>query len=191
MATAEDVFSLYERNSSYYYKCNQRGKMTECPNNWLGECYCYTKQQVLPSTIGNQTIPCSIRRKCYIRQGEECPICLENIFRKNEAYITCCGHSFHKSCIFKSMETHWKHKYASNFKCPMCRAKLGTDIQEIGLRYKFSRNYLDNLESFWLGKDLTLAQTCGNKYDHDIGMKKGCFICLKYRENGELLYEIN
>ena len=187
MATAEDVFYLYERNSTYYHRCK---KMSECPDNWLNECYCYTKQEVLPLAIGNQTIPCSIKRKCYIRPGEECPICLENIFRKSDAYITCCGHSFHKTCIFKSMETQWRHKYASNFKCPMCRTNLGTDIHELSLRYKFTPNNLDNLENFWLTKHLMLAQTCGNNYDHEIGMKIDCFICSKYREKGELLYEI-
>ena len=191
MATAEDVFYLYERNSSYYHSCKQQGKIDLCPDNWSNECFCYTKQEVFPSKIGNQCVPCDIKRKCYIKQGEECPICLEGIFRKKDAYITCCGHSFHKCCIFKSMETQWKRKYASNFKCPLCRTNLGTDIHEIDSRYNVSGNSLDNLENFWLNKDFMLAQTCGKNYDHEIGMKKDCFICFKYREKGYLLYEIN
>jgi len=191
MATAEDVFYLYERNSSYYHNCNKQGKINECPDNWQNECYCHTKQDVLPLTIGNQYVPCSIKRRCYIRPGQECPICLENILRKSEAYISCCGHSYHKHCIFKSMETQWKKKYASNFKCPLCRTNLGTDVEALGVRYTSFRNSLDNLENFWLSKDLMLAQTCSNNYDHDLGMKKDCYICSRYREKGELLYKIN
>ena len=191
MTTAEDVFYLYERNSSYYHNCSQQGKMNTCPDNWNNQCYCCANQEVLPLTIGDQTIPCSIKRKCYIKPNEECPICLENIFRKKESYISGCGHSFHKLCIFKSMETQWNTKYASNYKCPMCRSNIGTDIHELGLRYKFTGNSLDNLENYWLNKDLMLAQMCGNNYDHYIGMKNGCFNCSKYREKGDLVYELS
>ena len=89
------------------------------------------------------------------------------------------------------METQWKRKYASNFKCPLCRTNLATDVQELGLRYTNFSNSLDTLENFWLSKDLTLAQRCGNNYDHDLGMITNCFICSQYREKGELLYKIN
>jgi hypothetical protein len=192
MTTVDDVFYLYERNSSYYYNCGKQGKINECPDMWCNECYCISNQDVLPVTIGNQQVPCSFKRKCYIKPGEDCPICFDKILKKSESYLTCCGHSFHKSCLFKCMETKWKKKYASNFTCPVCRANLGTDVQEMSLRYKMpSENNLDNLENFWLNKDLMLTQICSNNYDHDIGMKNNCYICSEYREKGFLLYEIN
>jgi hypothetical protein len=194
MATAEDVFYLYERNSTYYYNCNALRRMSECPDCWGNECFCHEKQITFPLTIGHQITPCHFKRKCYIKPGEECSICMENIITKSNAYLTCCGHTFHKSCIFKYVETKWKTKYASNLKCPICRTNIGTDALELSNKTKYnpiSRNNLDILDNFWNNKELILTQRCSNNYDHDIGMHSNCDICISYRENGDLLYRIN
>jgi hypothetical protein len=187
MATAEDVYYLYERNSFYHNNCSKQGRIHNCPTLWLHECYCYTSQNVQPITIGNQSVPCSINRKCYVKAGEECPICLEIILRKSDTYLTCCGHSYHKSCIFKAMESRYNEKYIGLFKCPICRTNLGLDLHEINIKYKFGENHLDNLENFWLNKDFTVIQKCMNRYDHDLGMKNDCKYCLDYRKNGSIL----
>jgi Ring finger domain len=188
MTTAEDVFYLYERNFNHYTDCKKQQKLTTCTDSWANECFCYTKNDVQPITIGNQVVPCSLKRKCYIKPGEECPICLDGILKKSESYLTVCGHSFHKRCIFTSMETEWNQKYAGVYRCPVCRTNLACDIHDINSRYKFNKNNLDNLENFWLSKDFILVQRCSNNYDHDIGMIPDCYVCSKYRENGDLLY---
>ena len=190
MATAEDVFYLYERNFEVYHDCNKSNQIDTCKTEWKGYCYCFYTQPLIPITIGNNKSMCNIKRKCYISQGEECPICLEKILTKSNSYLTCCGHSFHKLCIFKSMEKKWIEKYGSVFKCPMCRTNLGMDIHDINERYNFhynednSINYLDGLENFWFKKDFTIAHICRNKFDHYLGMKKDCDICKKYVLNG-------
>ena len=190
MTTAEDVFYLYERNNTYYHNCNISGTINDCPDNWSNECFCHTKQLVKPITIGNQCVPCAFKRKCYIKIGEECSICMDQILTKSSAYLTSCGHSFHKLCIFKAFEIKQKTKHASNFTCPNCRTSQGMDIHEINERYNQSRifmlNYLDNLENFWITKDFILTEVCSSDYKHDIGMKNDCNMCLNYRETGNL-----
>lgn len=188
-ATAEDVFSLYERNFDFYFDCNKTGKIDTCPTSWKGYCYCFYSQPLLPITIGNTGICCNIKRKCYIKPGEECPICMDPIITKSTAYLTSCGHSFHKLCIFKSMEKKWSEKYGSNFNCPMCRTNLGMDIHDINERYNFNieqhRSHLDNLENFWFKKEFTIAYICRNNFDHYLGMKKGCKKCDDYVLQGK------
>jgi hypothetical protein len=184
MSTVEDVFYLYERNSKYYFDCSQQNKLEECQNSYCNECYCFTHQIVQPITIGNQFCISNFNRKCYVKPGEECPICYEAILTKSSAYLTYCGHSFHKSCIFKAMETKWRQKYAGNFHCPICRSSLGTDLQDLNIRYKPGLNFLDDLENFWFSNNYILLQTCRNGWNHDVGVKSNCDACLKYRKYG-------
>jgi hypothetical protein len=101
MSTLEDVFYLYERNSRYYHDCLQQNNIENCNDCWSNECYCYQKQDVLPFTIGDQDTPCDIKIKCYIRPGDECPICFDKIITKRSAFITNCGHSYHKKMFVK------------------------------------------------------------------------------------------
>lgn len=52
-----------------------------------------------------------MRVKCYINPQEDCSICLEKICNKSDAYLTNCGHAFHKSCLFKTYENgRFHHK---------------------------------------------------------------------------------
>ena len=99
MSTAEDVFYLYERNSSHYHNCNKIDRLEICEECASDGCYCHLKQDVYPFTIGDQQLPCNIKVRCYIRPGDECPVCYEEILTKSSAYITCCGHHFHKKCF--------------------------------------------------------------------------------------------
>jgi len=191
MSTAEDVFYLYERNSRYYHDCIQKNNIENCVDCWSNECYCHLKQEVRPFTIGDQYVPCDIKIKCYIKPGEECPICYEEIMTKSSAFITNCGHPFHKKCLSKYIESKWlSSSYTSTARCPMCRCSLG--VPEFIQRYRatyFSYNYkndneLDKLEDFWISKDYKLPTFCSNRYDHYLGCDKSCFICKCYIETG-------
>lgn len=187
MATSEDVFYLYERNSRHYYNCNNLNDNL----NILDECYSDLKQDVLPLTIGDQDSCCDIKVKCYIKPGEECPICYDEILTKSTAFITSCGHHYHKKCLFKYIKIKWlSSAYSSTVRCPMCRSSLGHPdfIQRYRSSY-FTYNYkddneLDKLEDFWLSHEYKLPEFCSNKYDHYLGCNKNCFICKYYRDNG-------
>jgi len=191
MTTLEDVFSLYERNAaSVYHDCAQLNKLETCPIKWEGKCLCQFKVPVFPKTIGNPEIPCNIKRRCYVKPGHECPVCFEPILTKTTAYLTCCGHAFHKKCIFEMVESKWLQLYPCTIHCPLCRTYLGSEIYEMTKRYNIfdqdkPMNYLDRLEEFWIGKDFELVVPCSNGFDHAAGMKKGCSQCKKYIQTGE------
>lgn len=194
MSTAEDVFYLYERNSRYYHYCSKMEEYNNCKNN---NCYCNLEQEVKPITIGDQYAPCSLKIKCYIKPGDECPICYEEIITKTNAYITACGHHYHKKCLFKYIESKYlSTSYIFSARCPMCRSSLGHP--EFEERYRsnyFSSGYkddnkLDKLEDFWITKDYKLPTFCSNRYDHFLGLNKNCFVCESYREKGEYIYKI-
>jgi hypothetical protein len=188
MATVEDVFSLYERNLYHYNDCKKQNKLETCTTKHLEECYCSFSIPVRPFLIGENTINCNIKRKCYIKPGEICPICLDEILTKKSAYLTRCGHPFHKKCILDSMDIYSKKIH----RCPMCRQYLCMDILDIDERYNIIlgenhkvKNYLDLLENFWIKKDCTLPVVCS--YNHYLGMKKNCPTCKKYISSGNLL----
>jgi hypothetical protein len=161
MSTVEDVYWLYEH----------KGKNND-------EFILY------PTSIGESDSTCNFKRKTYITPGQECPICIEPIIRKSEAYLTACGHGFHKNCIFKSFSAKIETDCYSSFNCPMCRANTG-DIHIHGKYNDCSNefNLLDELENFWMTKDFMCCYPC-NSDDHIKGMKSDCNDCLKYRKNG-------
>lgn len=191
MSTADDVFCLYERNSRHYHDCVLKNNIEECSSSFRGECYCYSKQEVKPFTIGDQDMPCELNIRCYIKPGDECPICYENIQTKSAAFITNCGHHYHKSCLFNYIKIKWlSSSYASVVRCPMCRCSLGhPDFMQ---RYRSSYftpqykndNQLDKLEDFWLTHDYRLPEFCSNGYSHYLGCNKECYICKVYRQTG-------
>ena len=61
--TSEEVFALFERKEEE------------------------TKPIVQPISIGDSSISCRFSVKCYIRPGEECPVCLEKIILKKDVYL--------------------------------------------------------------------------------------------------------
>ena len=193
MTTLEDVFYLYERNSRYYHYCNLKKSIGECNSCINNDCLCHLEQEVKPFTIGDQETPCDFRIRCYIKPGDECPICYEPIIMKSSAFITNCGHHFHKKCLFKYIETKWlSSSYVSTVRCPMCRCSLGDPdfVQRYRASY-FSHNFhnnnieLDKLEDFWISKDYKLPAFCSNRYDHYLGCNKSCFVCKYYIETGK------
>ncbi|MFY7728215.1 MAG: RING finger protein [Flavobacterium sp.] len=193
MSTVDDVFYLYERNLKYYYRCGNDRCGNECDQAYCGQCL----PDVLPLTIGDQTTPCSLAVKCYVKPGTECPICYEPILTKRSAYITECGHHFHKRCMFTYIETKWRSTaYVSTARCPMCRSFLGHPEFEqryratyFGVQYREDLE-LDKLEDFWLTKDYKLPTFCSNQYNHYLGMQTDCDTCQQYRAHGDILYAI-
>jgi hypothetical protein len=182
MTTSEDVFKLYDRNKNKEY--NDCIKLCKpCPNLFSNVCYCDSLDPVLPTTIGEQDIPCRLKVKIYIKPGEECSICLESINHKSNAHLTTCGHSFHKTCIFKVFESKWieKRKTPCSLNCPMCRKRIYEPEFE---KYSFySNNTLDQLENFWITKNFQTPKFCFGK-NHFIGMKPQCNKCREYINTG-------
>ena len=169
----EDIFYLYERNKLIY---------SDFPDIEI----------VQPLKIGDPGVPFQKKNKNYVCSTETCPICIENIgFLKINSYITDCGHTFHRKCLFEMIESKWKSKPFSTLKCPMCRCKLGyadLHVRYYNCLYHRDSNpfyYSDNLENFWLTKDFIIPEYCDNiKNPHYLGMKKDCKKCIKYCKNG-------
>jgi hypothetical protein len=187
MPTLEDVFYLFVRNSRYYHDCHSKKNVENCNERYNA------KPAVLPFTIGNQCLPCDYKIKCYVKPTDECPICYDKIMTKMNAFITDCGHHYHKKCLLKYMENKWlSTRYTSVARCPMCRCSLGHPV----FMRRYSSNYydyqykddnmLDKLEDFWLTIEYNLPHFCTNGYEHYLGLRKECFICESYR-NGILI----
>ena len=182
---SENVFWLYERNKNEEY--NNCIKLCKpCPNLFGNDCCCDSDDPVLPLTIGEQTTKCRFKVKTYIKFGEECPICFDPIKHKSNAYLTGCGHAFHRKCLFNTIQAKWETKPFSTIKCPMCRAALG--YPEMFERYVYSYerdNFLDRLEDFWLSKEFRMPEFCSTG-KHYLGMKNNCHRCLDYRNTGDV-----
>lgn len=184
MTTSEDVFWLYERNKTKeYIDCIKLCK--PCPNLFDNECLCDSSDPILPLTIGEQTVKCRFKVKSYIKFGEECPICFDPIQHKKNAYLTGCGHAFHRKCLFNTFQAKWETKPFSTLKCPMCRAALGCPdmLERYNCCYYEEQNFLDNLEDFWLCKEYRIPDFC-HSGNHYLGMQKDCRRCINYRNNG-------
>lgn len=192
--TVIDVWDLYKRNKRYYDVCHLANKA--CPS-FYEDCYCHLSAPVLPITIGDQFHSCNMRTKRYISPYEECSICLEPINKESNAYLTNCGHGFHKSCLFKSYETNfYQHRRTElngykyfQFLCPLCRKHI--IYPDFYCRYPQwsvlhdQKNYLDVLEEFWLSKDFAIVQLCyKSNGEHYLGMNSNCHHCLDYRKYG-------
>jgi len=101
-------------------------------------------------------------------EGDECPICLENLPTDRTKFIrwTCCGNGIHIHC-FKDMDSM---KMAGT--CPFCRAKTPTSDEEV---VKYLRP--------WVKKKKAWAQThMAQKYMKGKGVKQSY-------EMAKILYE--
>lgn len=183
MSTEDDVFWLYERNKNYHADCVKIGKCDTCPEMCNGKCYCSYNEIVNPITIGFTDVKCDVKRKTYIKPGQECPVCFDPILKKSDAYLTACGHGFHKLCMFNVFHNTWKINKYADFKCPICRCLLGIPyIPEKYNTFSLEINGLDKLEDFWNYFDYQLCFYCDNK--HIEGMNKDCILCTNYRKYG-------
>jgi hypothetical protein len=118
----------------------------------------YQKDDIYKKKI-RKTIMENLKIKHYLKIGETCSICLEEIWRRKDAFLTDCGHSFHLQCII-----NYDYKYSfekMGVFCPLCRCDMGNYL-DFRDRYKYSRNSLDILDDFENNKDLKLPQICYN-----------------------------
>jgi hypothetical protein len=164
MATIEDILNPFERNAYYYLDKNEYH---------IG---------VHPYIICNdldyrieEKEKRFLKTKCYIKFGEECSICYEPIYSKPNAFLTDCGHCFHKTCMSK-----WLISTFLEGSCPICRQDVGFFEFE---RY-VSKKGLDGLEEFELNKNIRLPEYCCNDDDklHIMGIDKNCPNCIIWRE---------
>ena len=161
------VFWKYERNSTYYYTCKN---IKNCPTANARECFCHRNQLVLPIVIGEVYCPPTYRVRSYMKIGEICAICISPILHKVNAHLTCCGHSFHKTCMLTAM--HHADLSELDIVCPICRTDLGSDIGDVFHRYQNGTG-LDKLENYTLRKEYMFPDICFLHYL----MNKTCKDC--------------
>lgn len=135
----------------------------------------YEKDNVYKRKI-RKTIMENLKIKHYLKIGETCSICFDEIWRRKEAYLTDCGHSFHLKCIID-------YDYMNCFKklgvfCPLCRNDMGNYI-DIRDKYKFSRNNLDILEDFENNIKLRIPKIC---FDYNEGRFNTHFYGNRYKD---------
>lgn len=196
------VWSAYERNCLYYYKCKD---VNTCPSSGVYDdeiddyekdkkCYCHQNSVVYPKVIADcgfsSGIKPDINKKCYIRFGEICSICTDPIITKSSAWLTPCGHSFHRKCLIENFQYRLNNnmtiEYSNEIPCPICRT--GHIWCCVGLENidRFNNyNGLDKLENFWLSIDLKQYLMC-YKCDKGLGMNKSCINCENYRNTGNI-----
>lgn len=168
----EDIFNVNERDRDYYTVCSTPYICS------ITNCCCKYNELVLPNKIGNN-FKRTLKNKMYIWAYESCVICMNEILHKTDAYLSDCGHTFHKNCL-----TNWKHyieiKSNRNLKCPMCRCNLG--MPELNEKYNLSHkeaNALDLLENI----NIEMIHICKSS-KHYLGMNSKCNKCLEYRKSG-------
>jgi hypothetical protein len=184
------IWSVYERNSLFYSKCKD---LKTCPNNDNNKCYCHNYALVHPTVIAVcgfcDTKP-SINKKCYIKFGDLCSICIEPILTKSSAWLTPCSHVFHRKCLIRNFQYRTIHEMTISFSneipCPVCReghVDCCVGLDTLG-KYIHTENGLDRLENFWQTINLMSYISC-YKCDQGLGMNKQCINCENYRKTGE------
>jgi hypothetical protein len=147
---------------------------------------------VSPTKISNCGFLCSdkpcINKKCYIGFGEMCSICIEPIMLKKDAWLTPCGHQFHRKCLINNHRYRQINsmtiEYSNEIPCPICRTGLVNCCVGIDDMDKYnSKNGLDCLENFWLSIDNASYIICYN-CDKGMGMNLSCKECEYYRQTG-------
>jgi hypothetical protein len=212
----EDVFYVHERNRFIYYDCNKKKTVDKCPTKkLLGICICKQNCPVYPDTICEEYDMCftcnshsdNISKKMYIKFGEECPICFEGIYFRKNAFLTPCGHAFHKKCLHKAHVS----KLISNvsfheekLSCPMCRYNVSTDLFYNPSKYYVYKKSIENInvsnnkniinsmdffatiDNLFENIELNCPTLCVGSQRHFLGTKKTCEICKEFINNGGL-----
>lgn len=176
----EDIFCINERNRNYYIQC-------KTPDLCLGNCSCVYDQLIIPPSIGNNDFKRNIYNKMYISPNENCIICMQQINIKSDAYLTDCGHSFHKFCLSNYFQ-YINLVSNKNLKCPMCRTNLGQPcFYEKYNMFHEKANGLDMLENINMSQCHFIHICKNSKSEHYLGINSNCEKCLNYRKNGNIL----
>lgn len=154
---------------------------------------CCENSPICPTTIascGFESRP-EMNQKCYIAFGDTCYICMDPITSKTNAWLTPCGHQFHRKCVITNHVYRQTHgmtlEFSNEIPCPVCREGLvnccvGIDDLD---KYHRPKNKLDVLENFWLSITFAPYVSC-YKCDKGMGMTINCDACEKYRKTGRI-----
>ena len=171
--TLDDVYHDYDSNYNYNVSCEYQG------DNKI------TKTMVLynPKRKIRRNIYENLKVKHYIKIGETCPICYEDINNRRDGFLTDCGHSFHYSCIINYDYCIIKNKINNyNISCPVCRQYMGR-FDDIKDRYPYSNYQLDKLEDFENNIKIKVPSICFDfhqiKYKNHFSRMdyNNCFYC--------------
>jgi hypothetical protein len=150
--TLEDIFDDYH-NNKICISCNKQGDNAISKFNmeyYDGGSFIY-RRKIRKNAITNLKI------KHYIKIGDCCSICFDEINHRRDAFLTDCGHSFHYSCI---MNYEYKTYFTINgILCPICRQDMGNynDIKNI---YHYSKNEIDKLINFETNYKTKIPKIC-------------------------------
>lgn len=184
------IWSPYERNRNYYH--THYNPDTCATYSDFGRCTCRYSQLLSPLIVGNcgfEDKP-SINRRCYIGFGEQCPICIQPILHKKTAWLTPCGHAFHRKCLLYAFRHYLELDiaYSNVMPCPICRKELtNCCIGEYTTPHYHVPIYdlvneLDSLENFWTDIEDKVSVKCP-KCTHILGSNAaGCEKCKRQRK---------
>lgn len=90
---------------------------------------CLTEQEKSLSLILLKFDSHNYNKKLYIKHCDLCTICYEPITNNTNAYLTECGHPFHKTCITRYYNHSYNRKqngklFNWRISCPICRNEL-------------------------------------------------------------------
>ena len=155
--TLDDIFTDYDNIHSHLnISCMKQG------NNGINRysvSFIYLKEDDIMRRKIKRNIIDNLQIKHYIKIGEECPICYEEIFHRKNAFLTDCGHVFHYKCI---IDYDYMNIFNKNgVYCPLCREDMGyyDDMKD---KYKESNNIFDKLDDFNSNIKLKFPKMCYN-----------------------------
>jgi thiol-disulfide isomerase/thioredoxin len=172
--TTDDIFSDYNKPLTTKVSANFQGSNSICKTKLLdydSDFYLYESynRKVRKSIIENLQV------KHYIKIGETCPICYDEIIHKKNAFLTDCGHAFHYDCI---IEYDYKNSFTKmGIYCPICRGDMGLydNLKD--------NNSLNDLENFEMNIKKKLPKVCFDlfrlKYNNHFHRMDyyNCFYC--------------
>jgi hypothetical protein len=192
MCTLEDCFTPYDRTRwAHYpdedepmpgmiYPSNIGNQMiTKVQHEFVRNRHGRMMRKEVPRTAAE-----NLRVKQYIRWGEECPICMDPITTKKNAYLTECGHAYHKTCMSHMMHHDYHTDNLNETRrcglCAVCRQCIDSDCTDFwdytgSYMWDKTGNGLDLLHHFEENAHVTNLELCDIGTDiHYRWLKQGC-----------------
>jgi len=149
--TTDDIFSDYNKPIKIKVSANFQGSNSICKTKLLDYDSDFCIYESYHRKV-RKTIIENLQIKHYIKIGETCPICYDEIIHKNNAFLTDCGHAFHYDCI---INYDFKNSFTNTgIYCPICRS-------DMGLYENLKDNdELNDLENFEINIKKKLPKVC-------------------------------